>query len=64
MKEKVKKIAKYTTNILGMIMMTMTGIQAIEGISIPYYVQILGIMSVLQGVIGAYLIKGKMWGGK
>ena len=64
MKEKIKKIAKYTTNILGMIMMTMTGIQAIEGINIPYYVQILGVMSVVQGVIGAYLIKGKMWGGQ
>lgn len=63
-KDQIKKVAKYTTNILGMIMMTLTGIQAIEGIDIPYYVQIIGIMSVLQGVIGAYLIKGKMWGGK
>ena len=63
-KDRIKKDAKYTTNILGMIMMTLTGIQAIEGINIPYYVQIIGIMSVLQGVIGAYLIKGKMWGGK
>ena len=63
-KDQIKKVAKYTTNILGMIMMTLTGIQAIEGIDIPYYVQIIGMMSVLQGVIGAYLIKGKMWGGK
>lgn len=63
-KDQIKKVAKYTTNILGMIMMTLTGIQAIEGIDIPYYVQIIGIMSVLQGVIGAYLIKGKLWGGK
>lgn len=63
-KEKIKKIAKYTTNIIGMIMMLITGIEAVEGITIPYYVQIIGVMSVVQGVIGAYLIKGKLWGGK
>ena len=63
-KEKIKKIAKYTTNIIGMIMMLITGIEAVEGIIIPYYVQIIGVMSVVQGVIGAYLIKGKLWGGK
>ena len=45
-------------------MMLITGIEAVEGITIPYYVQIIGIMSVVQGVIGAYLIKGKLWGGK
>ncbi len=63
-KEKVKTFAKYTTNILGMLMMIITGIQAVEGITIPYYAQIIGVMSVFQGVIGAYLIKGKLWGGK
>ena len=63
-KEKVKTFAKYTTNILGMMMMIITGIQAVEGITIPYYAQIIGVMSVFQGVIGAYLIKGKLWGGK
>lgn len=63
-KEKIKTCAKYTTNILGMLMMIITGIQAVEGITIPYYAQIIGVMSVFQGVIGAYLIKGKLWGGK
>ena len=63
-KEKIKTFAKYTTNILGMIMMLITGIEAVEGITIPYYVQIIGVMSVIQGVIGAYLTKGKLWGAK
>ena len=63
-KENIKKFAKYTTNILGMIMMLITGIQAVEGITIPYYAQIIGVMSVVQGVIGAYLNKGKLWGAK
>lgn len=61
MKEKIKKIAKYTTNILGMISMLIVGINAIEGIDIPYALIIVQIIAVIQGVIGAYLIKGKLW---
>lgn len=63
-KDKIKKVAKYATNILGMVMAIITGIEAVEGITIPYYAQIIGVMSVFQGVIGAYLTKGKLWGGK
>lgn len=61
MKDKIKKIAKYTTNILGMISMLIVGINAIEGIEIPYALIIVQIIAVIQGVIGAYLIKGKLW---
>lgn len=61
MKEKIKKIAKYTTNILGMLSMLIVGINAIEGINIPYALIIVQIIAVIQGVIGAYLIKGKLW---
>ena len=61
MKEKIKKIAKYTTNILGMISMLIVGINAIEGIDIPCALIIVQIIAVIQGVIGAYLIKGKLW---
>lgn len=62
--KKVKKIAKYTTNILGMISMLIVGINAIDGIDIPYALTIVQIIAVIQGVIGTYLIQGKLWGGK
>lgn len=62
--KKVKKIAKYTTNILGMISMLIVGINAIDGIDIPNALVIVQIIAVIQGVIGTYLIQGKLWGGK
>jgi hypothetical protein len=62
--KKVKKIAKYTTNILGMISMLIVGINAIDGINIPYALVIVQIIAVIQGVIGTYLIQGKLWGDK
>lgn len=62
--KKVKKIAKYTTNILGMIGALLIGFNAIEGITIPYTHQIVEGIAVIQGVIGTYLISGKFWGDK
>ena len=62
MKKEIKKIAKYTTNILGMISMLIVGINAIEGINITYALIIVQVIAVIQGVIGAYLIQGKLWG--
>ena len=62
MKKEIKKIAKYTTNVLGMISMSIVGINAIDGINIPYALIIVQVIAVIQGVIGAYLIKGKLWG--
>lgn len=57
--EKVKKIAKYTTNILGIISALVYGINAVEGITIPYAVQIIGVIAVVQGAIGTYLLGQK-----
>lgn len=58
--EKIKQIAKYTTNILAIIMALVTGINGVEGITIPYAVQIVGVLSVIQGVIGGYLLTNKL----
>ena len=60
--KKVKKISKYVTNFIGMIMFIITGLNAIEGINIP--IQVYEVLGVIQGVIGTYLIQGKLWGGK
>lgn len=62
MKNKIKKYAKYTTNILGMVGAIILGLNKIDGITIPYAKQITEIILLFQGVIGAYLIKGKLWG--
>lgn len=64
MKEKIKKIAKYATNILGMIGAIILGLNAIDGIMIPYTHQIVEVIAVFQGVIGTYLISGKLWSDK
>lgn len=56
---KVKKIAKYTTNILAIVNALILGINAVEGITIPYCTQITGVISVLMGVIGTYLLGSK-----
>lgn len=57
--EKIKKIAKYTTNILALVSALVAGINAVEGITIPYAIQILQIIAVVQGVIGTYLLGQK-----
>lgn len=57
--EKIKKIAKYATNILGAISALIVGINAVEGITIPYAIQIVQVIAVVQGVIGSYLIGSK-----
>lgn len=57
--EKIKQIAKYTTNILAIIGALVSGVDAVEGITIPYAVQIVQIIAVVQGVIGTYLLSNK-----
>lgn len=57
--EKVKKIAKYTTNVIAIIMALVTGINGVEGIIIPFASQIVGVLAVIQGVIGTYLLTNK-----
>ncbi len=54
--EKLKKIAKYITNILAIISALVTGINAIDGITIPYAIQIIQVIAVVQGVISTYLL--------
>ena len=57
--EKIKQIAKYTTNILAIIGAIVSGINAVEGITIPYAIQIVQVIAVIQGVIGTYLLGNK-----
>ena len=57
--EKVKQIAKYTTNILGIIAALVAGINAVEGIEIPCAIQIVQVIAVVQGVIGTFLLSNK-----
>lgn len=59
MKNKIKKISKYVTNFIGMIMFIITGLNAIEGINIP--IQVYEVLGVIQGVIGVYLVGGKLF---
>ena len=54
-----KKIAKYTTNVLCIISALVTGINAIDGITIPYAHQIVEVIAVVTGVIGSYLLEQK-----
>lgn len=61
--KKVKQIAKYTTNILGMIAAIILGLNSIEGITIPYTHQIVEVIAVFQGVIATYLLGGKLYNG-
>ena len=57
--EKIKTIAKYTTNILAIISALVAGTNAVEGITIPHAIQIVQIIAVVQGVIGTYLLGQK-----
>lgn len=56
---KIKKIAKYATNILAIVSALVAGINVVEGITIPYAIQIVQIIAVVQGVIGTYLLGQK-----
>ncbi|MBR3163596.1 MAG: hypothetical protein IKF17_05815 [Clostridia bacterium] len=55
----IKKIAKYTTNILAIISALVAGLNGVDGITIPYAIQIVQIIAVVQGVIGTYLLGNK-----
>ena len=54
-----QKVAKYVANILSIISALVAGINAIEGITIPYAIQIVQIIAVVQGVISTYLLGQK-----
>ncbi len=57
---KVKKIAKYVTNALAIIAGLVSGINAVDGITIPYAIQIVQVIAVIQGIIGTYLLGNKV----
>lgn len=57
--EKVKKVAKYATNILAIVSALVAGINAVDGITIPYAIQIVQVIAVVNGVIGTYLLGQK-----
>jgi len=46
--EKIKKIAKYTTNVLGIIAALVAGLNSVDGITIPYAIQVVQIIAVVQ----------------
>ena len=55
--EKVKKISKYTMNILGMVNALIIGLSPIWGWELS---QVTDSISVIMGVIGLYLVGGKI----
>ncbi len=57
--DKIKKIAKYTINVLAIISALVAGINAVEGITIPYAIQIVQVIAVVNGVISTYLLGQK-----
>jgi hypothetical protein len=57
MMEKVKKIAKYVTNILAIINALLLGLEPIW--NIPYADKISATITVIIGVIGTYLLGQK-----
>ena len=58
--KKVKKISKYVLNVLGAISMAIVGINAVDGITIPYATQIVQIIAVINGIISTYLLGQKI----
>lgn len=58
--EKIKKIAKYTLNILTIVSALVLGINSVEGITIPYAKQIIGVISAINTVISTYLLGQKV----
>lgn len=56
--EKIKKIAKYTTNILAIINALILGLEPIW--NIPYADKISATITVIIGVIGTYLLGQKV----
>ena len=56
---KIKKISKYTLNVLTIVNALILGINSVEGIQIPYVTQITGVIAVIMGVISTYLLGQK-----
>lgn len=59
MKKKIKKISKYVMNILAMINALLVGLSPIWGWEID---RVIDSIVVITGVIGLYLVGGKVFG--
>lgn len=59
MKKKIKKIAKYTMNILAMINAIIIGLSPIWNWNLE---KVTDSIVVITGIIGLYLVGGKIWG--
>ena len=59
--KKVKKISKYVMNVLAMINALIVGLSPIWGWQLE---KVTDSIVVITGVIGAYLVAGKLWGDK
>ena len=57
--KKVKKISKYVLNALTIISALLFAINNVDGVTIPYCLQIIGIISAINGVISTYLLGQK-----
>lgn len=55
----MKKFSKYTLNTLTIINALILGINAVDGITIPYVGQITGVITAINGVISTYLLGSK-----
>ena len=55
----MKKAIKYITNILAVINALLLGLNSVEGITIPYCVQITGVIGVIIGVLSGGLLGQK-----
>lgn len=61
---KVKKISKYVLNVLTIISALLFAINNVDGVTIPYCPQIIGVISAINGVISTYLLGQKALKGK
>lgn len=57
--KKAKKVVKYATNVLAVINALLLGINAVEGITIPYCTQITGVIGAIIGVLSGGLLTQK-----
>lgn len=61
MKEKIKKISKYVMNIMAFVNAILIGLSPIWGWNLD---KITDSIAILIGLIGAYLVSGKIFGDK
>ena len=58
---KIKTFSKYLINILSIVAALISGINAVEGIAIPYATQIVQVIGVVNAVVATYLLGDKTY---